>query len=363
MTENWAAAELTEEQTAEMAKEQAEASDTEPAQLNPRAHEDQDNPPQVDHRSASERLIEESEKADKKEEDVTEKTVETETSERTEVTDKKEEESAQTRQEGDIDTDWFRALPDEAKGHYRGLKSEMARIREQRQNEREDSERRINEMMESLPERITRGIKESQPPLPEPDSDEDPEAFKAYHAQRTADAEAIAKDAGERSVVSQDEQKLLAWMARQESDDPEFKTYFGYLYDKMVDQKVSEGRGRKAAENETRQIGINAGRALMNEEGGDWVKAVRHAAVQAGWKANGPGEVAAIQTKTSGEETAATIAAGEKSAKTLGKGGSGASMGELTIEDITNITDPEEHAKAYQAWVDKQTGNESGWTP
>ena len=154
-------------------------------------------------------------------------------------------------------------------------------------------------------------------------------------------------------------------MGRQEAEDSEFKPAFDYLYSKMVEEKVSQGRSRSAAEAETREIGIKAGRSLM-AEGGNWVRAVKYNAGQAGWKANSAGETVAASAsavRSSGEETAATIAAGEKSAKTLGKGGSGASVGELTIEDITNITDPEEHAKAYQAWVDKQTGNESGWTP
>lgn len=101
-------------------------------------------------------------------------------------------------------------------------------------------------------------------------------------------------------------------------------------------------------------------------EGGNWVKAVKYNAGQAGWKAKSVSETVATSApavKSSGEETAATIAAGEKAAKTLGKGGSGASVGELTIEDITNITDPEEHAKAYLAWVDKQTESSSDWKP
>lgn len=62
-----------------------------------------------------------------------------------------------------------------------------------------------------------------------------------------------------------------------------------------------------------------------------------------------------------GAQQAADIQRGQRAAKTLGKGGFGNQRGhgDLTAEDIANITDPEEHERAYAQF----TGENSDWRP
>ena len=350
-TPNWATPPPSEEELAEITAERGEAA-AEVARQEAEAGHPVEIPgeegelPEIDRRSAAERFAPDPEVGEAKDEPAVE----------TEASEEKEKEAKDEAAEEDW---WEKMSPEDKRKHALGLQSEISKIRESRREDREESERRFKQMMEAVPEQISKSIKESQPPLAEPDSDEDPEAFKEYHASKSAEAEKSAQGAVEAAQVQRERADLLEWMGGQEANDPDFKAYFDHLFNSSVDRKVEQGRSKTVATTETWQILMDAGKQLMTE-GGNWAKAVKYNAVQAGWKADGEKESEKKHEKSSGEETAATISAGEKTSKALGRGGSGV-IGKLTQEDIYNIKDPEEFDKAYKAYIDEQLEHSTNW--
>ena len=368
MTEDWAPAQLTDEEEAEYQEEQDSATEDEPAQLNPNSHEDQDDPPQIDRRSTAERLSEEEEpekepEATTKEESKPGKTVKTDTSATTE-----------TQPEDDW---WEKMSPEEQKKNAQGLYAEVKNLRETRREvrenlkeEQEESDRRIQKMME---DKFAKLNKDSEPPAEVPDPEYDPEGYADHLRAREealAEREKVITDQQE---LSEADQKINSTVMRQEQAfNAEQPDYF---------QTIQQGRAAAVNQLKTQyeQARIPDAESLAQARvdeymGGKMREIIAQGGDVAAWAyqeaktyiqpANGAADEVkqpAAPAKPSGESTAAAITAGEKAAKGLGKGG-GTSVGELTPEDISHLKG-EEFDKAYEAWENKQLGKSPDWTP
>ena len=362
MTESWAVGELTEEQEAEVVKEQEEATEDKPAQLNPDTQEDPDDPPQIDRRSISERLGMDEEKPTEDKSEPDKKTEATDTTK--EEIKSKETASEDVKDQKEIKRPAFWAdLPKEAQEYIDNLAGARKEARENKREMNEEFNRRFKLYDESLKTQLTEAVKSTQPKEPEPDPDIEPEKFRDYHTNRTTEAEKIADEALKLEVEVKGSNELLGWMADQEADDPDFMPAFNHLKETLVARELEKGRSEEAANQEVYKIARAHG-ARLKEEGGSWTTFVKFYAKEAGWGVEQKQENTTTTEKPngSGKETAEAIVAGEKAAKGL-TGGGGENMGDLTLEQIWNIEDPDEHDKAYDNYLRKQLGKNQDWMP
>ena len=357
MSENWAARELTEEEQKEVQEEIANASEDEPApdtSRDPKWEGDD-----RDKRPPSEKYIEEpeGEPEPEKKADPPKDTP-------------KEEKEAEKPAE-DIpaveskEPQWMQDLTPEQKKHFGGLKSEIASVREQRKTDRLEAERRFVESAQTVKDQIAQAFKENQPVPEVPDKELYPEEYASHmEAEAKSANEQLEKVRTETNVV-QDNQELLAWMGQYEVDDPDFKPAFDKLKNHFVQDYIAQGYSQNGAEEKFQTFGLEVG-ARVRKEGVDWSKFVKYQASQLPVQTEENTTMSETEkpveekTKGDGKEIAKSVTAGEKAAKGL-SGGGGASVGVLTIEDITRIEDPEEHKAAYEAWVEEQIGQTGGW--
>ncbi|KKK78649.1 hypothetical protein LCGC14_2841460, partial [marine sediment metagenome] len=319
-----------------------------------------EDPMVVDRRPPSERFADESEvdtETTTSEEKPEEKTVETKASETTE-----------TQPEPDW---WEKMTPEEQRRHATGLQSEVSKIRETRRDERDENERRIQKMLEDkLSEFKSQGEAEQEVPDPDLDSDEYVEYWKGRETDILARENAI----DEQQTLSVEDQRINSEVIQQEQAF--HKTQPDYY------QVVQEGR--EAAVNHLKkqyelernpnadQLARQRVETFMGDKmreiigrGGDVAAYAYQEAksfLSASTNANVSPASVETPTKPSGESTAEAIAAGEKASKGLGKGGSGASVGELTPESISHIRG-EEFDKALDEWENRIIGQPNNWTP
>jgi len=352
MTESWAPEEMTEEQEAEFVKHNEEASEDDPPQLTTDTHIDKDDPPQTENRPPAERFSEETEQAapvDGPEVKSTETT----------PAEEKEEKTPEAHP-GDINADWFRGLPDEAKRHIQGLKGEASKARTARREDREEAERRFVQIAESNAEQIKKALSPQQVP----DPDYDPEAYRNYQEARIQEYQERESKQSEDARVTADQQRE-----------------FQVLDSSMKDQEFEFAEGNpdyweakqhainSAAQKYTHQLGITEEKAknlVMGEifnmtqqshkmGGNVAVQIYNLAHQQHAFKAH-----STTDSFNGGENAdAAAIQAGQASAKGLGRSGSGGRAGKLSIQEIAAIKDPEEHDLAYQEWVADQIGGQN----
>ncbi len=369
MTEPWAVDELTEEQESEMAEEAAEASEEEAPALNPNIAEDGEDPPQIDRSTPSERFATE-------EQTVAAPEKETETAEEKPEEGEKTSEVAEEPETKEVKRPgWWNKVPAEAQDYIDNLHGARKEARETKREAQEEFDRRSKMYAETLGEKFAETIKGQQPVVKTeapiaPDPDEDPDGFREFYEAKDRDLEAretkLQEQESSNAELGKLQQNIMSQEAAFRVDNPDYDTVISTgkaaaiagLASQYEISKIPDAMS-KASDEINRRLWSKA--EELNGQGGDFAAWVYHYAGQYIPSENGE---KSAETKTStGEETAAAIIAGEKSSKALGKSGANTSTGELTLEDISNIRDADEHDKAYRAWEDAQIGHSSEWRP
>ena len=358
MAEDWAPEEMTEEEEAAYEKEQNEASEEEPPELDLQAHEDKDDPPQIDRSTISERLGMEEKPA---------------------AEDEKPPEGEKKPSGPAAPEKWMESLSDEAKMHINGLRSEIAKTRERVREERDDSEKRFLRMEETVANRIADLSKPPGPDKPTaPDPDVDPDGFRKFFED---EAEASKQELAQfrDQALEQDEyNNLVQSVANKEAafrvEHPDYdvtitavKMAAGKL---KTAQLVNAGHTQRDASilgpQQIEDQLVSKAREL-EKSGGNFAQWLYNEAQQLAAK-QPPAQTLATEealqapAQTQAEKTAATIAAGQRASKSLGKGGKGTVGGDLTLDEISAIADPEEHDKEYAKWEARMTGKSDNWT-
>ena len=396
MTESWAPDPLTPEQEAEYDKTLAEAREDEPAQFPEHIGEDADDPVQIDRRPAIERYLPDEEKpkeevkpaeqAKAEPEKKAEETAKTapdrdeqgrfkaKEAEAAPAPDKSADEPAKAKEPHEIKRPaWWDKIPPEAQQYIDNQHASRTQAREQKRQQEAEFKRRTQEWERIVGEKIAAAMKGQQPPVKEPDPYEDPEGFKAFHQQRSQEASKIVEQAQTLTKEQQEQKTFEDFLLTQEhefsEDHPDFVEAVRWAYQKEMDARIAKWPGRKqdVIESALRQE-IGALQVQYYREGSSWPEWAYQTALQIGWGKKPAGTTAASATATApatkvpsaGEKTAAAIQAGAQASKALVKGGS-SSVGDLTLEDISNIKDPEEHAKAYAAWIAAAINESPNW--
>jgi hypothetical protein len=400
MTESWAPDPLTPEEEAEYRKTVAEAREDEPAQFPEHVGEDPDDPPQIDRRSAIERYLPDEEKPPDEQVKPADK-AETETEKKTEEPAKTEPERDEQGRFKAKETEtapapdkppeevpkpkertypaWLEKIPEterkSAQEYIDNMHASRTQAREQKRQQEAEFKHRTQEWERIVTERIAEAMKGQQQPVEEPDPYEDPEGFKAFHQQRSQEAGKIVEQAQALTKEQQERQAFSDYLVAQErefsEDHPDYTEAVRWAYQQELDARIAKWPGRKRdVVEQGLQKELAALQAQYYQEDSSWPEWAYQTALQIGWGKQQAGSPAASATTTApiskaptaGEKTAAAIQAGAQAAKTLGKGAV-SGVGDLTLEDISNIKDPEEHTKAYLAWVEKQIGQSRDWRP
>ena len=268
---------------------------------------------------------------------------------------------------------WYKELPDDAKVHFDGLKAEMARLREKRRNEAEQSDARYREMLESIPSMISDALEKERAKAQAPDPDLDLEGyakFKDQEAQSYRDElDKLKQTTKEQKAQQELSQKTQDWVLDTEAEfrleHPDYDAAAKYLLARAKQSVLARGATDADAVAEVNKA-IGDTVQQYYQRGWNVARYVYNEAVKAGWRSGGadPGNGADPKKAPSrGEEDAASIQAGAKASKNLGGGGAGGSAGELTLEDILKIDDPDEHKAAYDRWVAQQLNQPDSWMP
>jgi len=387
MTESsWAPDPMTEEEIRAYQAEIDNASEDEPPQLNPHSHEDPEDPPQIDRRTTSERLMPQEEKPAEEERaqapsrDEKGKFVAKDPEAKAEKTEAEPEEEKPPGHPTEAEQEWFKAMPPEAQKHYMGLKSQTARLREQRRMEREEAERRFKVMTEAVKKQVAESLKARTPP---PDPDLDPDGYR-QHTDAELAALKAEKDAQTKAEAEQaQQQREMASLVEYVQDaEGEFYEEHPDYFDAINHAKTQAAKyfmdefgvtPAVAQERVTAEI-VKMAKETQALGGNVAHRFYRRAVQEFGWgkqpaTSQEPAQEAA-QTGAEapkppprGDTTAATIQAGQKAAKGLGKGGGTGSVGPLTAEDVWATKNGEEFEEKYSRWLAQQMGADSDWTP
>lgn len=353
---DWAVSELTDEEEAEMQAEQENASEEEPVQVHLKDEEGEENLLVTDQRPPSERYA-----GDEKED------IEATTSEESKPESEVKSDTSETTEEKPEPDWWDKMSPEDQRKHALGLQSEVSKIRETRRDERDENERRIQKMME---DKFSEFKSQNAPDPVIPDREYDPDEYMDRQDARLKEYEAA--DAQRREVdTEQSEQqvgfdKLNKFVMDQEDLFAQNNTdYFDAIKwgrAERAKRHMGEYGIDEAAAISLTNREINDAAVNVRDLGGNAALVFYNEAKKMGWGKESNANGAEPKTKSTGEDTAAAITAGEKAAKGLGKGGSGSTVGELTPESISHLTG-DEFDKALEEWENKIIGEQGNWTP
>jgi hypothetical protein len=266
---------------------------------------------------------------------------------------------------------WFNDVPEGIRAkvaeHLDNQDAARRQAREAKRQQDTEFKARLAEMDKTFKTRAEELVKTLQPKQAEPDPYENPEEFRKFHQTRS---EAAEKEAAKHLTQTAEQQATLEnqnWLNSQAADyaeeHPDYQEGVRWAWEQEIKSRMARfpGLPRGAIENDLMD-GLGKIAVQYREKGGNWAEFLYQNAVQMGWgQKNGDGSQEGQKQKpTPGEETAKSVTAGASAAKGLGKGGASGG-GALTLEDIFNIKDPDEHAKAYQAYLDNLMGSEQGW--
>lgn len=369
MTENWAPEELSPEEEAEFEKYVSSASEDEPAQLQSGKQIGDEPPAEIDRRTPSERFN--LEKPSDEESPVADKEAKPEPDEKAEKTAPEQPKGSEKPR-----PPWFEALPEnqreEAAKYLDNMHAARAEARAERRRVQEEADRRAKLYETTIKETIAKTLKEHTTAEKAPDPDIDPEGYAKYQERRAEDASKRAKELEEQQQQAlqwqQQQQELKSWLTEQEDEfreeHPDYNEAVQYLAKLEIEKNMEDGAPYEAAQAETTSK-MNKRLLEYHEKGWNIAKWVYNQAVKNGWgQQHNNGQEVATQPKKpagKGEKIAEAISAGEKASRALGSGGT-SSTGELTLEDISRIKDPDEHDRAYEAWVNRQLGRNPDWT-
>ena len=264
---------------------------------------------------------------------------------------------------------WWDQIPKEAQQYIDNTVASRTAARNARRDFEAETKRRDIEHERIVKEQIAAALKASRPV---PDPQLDPEAYQQHQAaelkalkdKAAAQEQETAKEKQDRDTIND----LVEHVGAQEIDYAEdHEDYYPAIawakeeYSRRIQEQ--DGVPKAKADQQVLRMILSESHRVRSLEGNVPHRLYR-IAQDMGWgkTAGAPQAKAApaAKDKTDGEKTAEAIAAGAAAAKTLGKG-TPATAGGLTLEQISNIKDPEEHAKAYAAWVAAAVGESSNW--
>lgn len=371
MTESWAPEPLTPEEMKAWQKEIESASETAPPQLTPSPLQDVVEPEKAaPDKSEVEKTAGDTDRDDKgrfkAKENEPEKTAAAPEKKTDAEQLKEKQEKAEPEKKRPA---WWDQIPKEAQQYIDNAVASRTEARRARRESEAESKRRFAEQERIVKEQIAAAVKARQP-VPDPQLDPDAHQqyltaeLKAHKEKDAAREEQADKEKQERDLLND----LVEHVSAQEVDYVEdHADYYQAInwakaeYSKRIQEQ--DGMSKEKADQQVlRMILLESNRVRGLE--GNVPHRLYRIAHDLGWgkQAAQPESKPAsgAKEKTEGEKTAESIIAGAAAAKTLGKGTS-ATAGGLTLEQIYNIKDPEEHARAFAAWVAAQVNESPNW--
>ena len=285
---------------------------------------------------------------------------------------KPENKEQQTQEDNRKRPEWWDKAPDEAKEAYDRQQAAIANMR--RQAKQAEQRLAIATDPERIKQAVQEAVKASQPEETPPDKDEDPDAYTAYLERKVQTIEQQGQQTQEKQQTEAEAQQLEQFVQSAENDFREEVPD----YDEVLNQGVSIYRDRLMEEygldeqkaqatvvnelwqevKKVRDIGGNPAQRLY--------RIAKQALDQKGTSVdNGNGSEttsAPQQAKAGGEQKAQAIEAGQKASTAVGKGSPG-NVGEMSSQDLWNIRDPDEFAKAYDKVLASQLKQNTDWRP